>query len=475
LPVRTVEEPARQIPLYGEYEVAVLGGGPAGIAAAVAAARAGRRTLLIERYGFLGGMGTAAGVTNFCGLHANVHGEMHRVVRGIASELLDRIDRLGGLNAPHLILGKILAQAYDTAAYKIAADDLLAAHKVDILFHALGAGVVMHDRSRINALLVETKTGRQAVTADVFIDCSGDGDLAAWAGARYEVGDNAGSMLFPSMMFRLNGIDPEKAGEAWRTIPALMEAAEAADTHRFPRKAAIVRPQRSPIEWRVNFTQLARADGTAINGLEPDDLTRGEIEGRRQAVIAFNFLRTVPGFEKSYIVDLPPQLGIRETRRVVGGYMLSGEDVLGCASFEDSIGVNGWPMEVHVAGDVIFRFPPIPESRGFNELPYRMLTPEGLDNLLVAGRCASMTHDGQSAARVSGACFAMGEAAGTAAALALDGNAMPRDIAVGRLQNKLREQGRSSGGIRRCRWGCRLTSSRPSGARAGIHTPCPIV
>jgi FAD dependent oxidoreductase len=441
LPTKTIEEPARKIPLYGEYQVTVLGGGPAGIAAAVAAARAGKRTLLIERYGFLGGMGTAAGVTNFCGLHANVHGEMHRVVRGIASDLLARIDRLGGLNAPHLILGKILAQAYDTAAYKIAADDLLAANKVDVLFHALGAGVVMQDDRRIHALMVETKAGRQAVRSDIFIDCSGDGDLAAWAGARFEVGDNAGSMLFPSMMFRLNGIDPAKAGEAWRSIPLLMEQAAAAGTHRFPRKGAIVRPQKSGIEWRVNFTQLARPDGTAINGLEPDDLTRGEIDGRRQAVEAFNFLRTVPGFEKSYIVDLPPQLGIRETRRVVGGYMLSGEDVLGCASFEDSIGVNGWPMESHVAGDVVFTFPPIPESRGFNELPYRMLTPEGLDNLLVAGRCASMTHDGQSAARVSGACFAMGEAAGAAAALALDGNAMPRDIAVEKLQQTLQEQG----------------------------------
>ena len=402
---------------------------------------AGRRTLLIERYGFLGGMGTAAGVTNFCGLHANVHGEMHRVVQGIASDLLGRIEAIGGLNAPHLILGKILAQAYDTAAYKIAADDLLGSHKVDILFHALGAGVAMHDETRINALFVETKAGRQAIRAGIFIDCSGDGDLAAWAEARYEVGDNAGSMLYPSMMFRLNGIDPERAGEAWRTIPALMEQAEAAGTHHFPRKAAIVRPQRSQIEWRVNFTQLARNDGTAINGLKPVDLTRGEIDGRRQAMKAFEFLRTVPGFEKSYIVDLPPQLGIRETRRILGGYRLSGEDVLGCASFEDSIGVNGWPMESHVAGDVIFKFPPIPQSRGFNELPYRMLVPAGLDNLLMAGRCASMTHDGQSAARVSGACFAMGEAAGTAAALALGGNTIPRDIAVDKLQMQLKRQG----------------------------------
>jgi hypothetical protein len=438
---KTIEEPARRVPIYGEYEVAVLGGGPAGIAAAVAAARAGRRTLLIERYGFLGGMGTAAGVTNFCGLHANVHGQAHRVVQGIASDLLDRIDRLDGLNKPHLILGKILAQAYDTAAYKIAADDLLASHKVDILFHALGASVVMDDEQRIGALMVETKAGRQAVLANIFIDCSGDGDLAAWAGAPYEVGDIKGSMLYPSMMFRLNGIDPEKAGDAWRTIPALMEKAEAAGTHKFPRKAAIVRPQRSPVEWRVNFTQLAREDGTAINGLDPDDLTRGEIDGRRQAIQAFEFLRTVPGFENSYIVDLPPQLGIRETRRVLGDYQLSGEDVLGCASFEDSIGVNGWPIEAHVAGDVIFKFPPIPESRGFNELPYRMLVPERIDNLLVAGRCASMTHEGQSAARVSGACFAMGEAAGSAAALALSGNTRPRDIAVERLQQGLKQQG----------------------------------
>ncbi|MCA1362995.1 MULTISPECIES: FAD-dependent oxidoreductase [unclassified Bradyrhizobium] len=438
----TIDEPARKVPLYGEYEVVVLGGGPAGIVAAAAAARAGRKTLLIERYGFLGGMGTAAGVTNFCGLHGNVHGEHRRLVQGLASELLARIDRLNGLNAPHLILGKVFAQAYDTAAYKIAADQLLASHKVNMLFHALGASVVMADERRIDAMLIETKAGRQAVRAEIFIDCSGDGDLAVWAGAPFEIGDEHGHPLYPSMMLRLNGIDPAKAGEAWRTIPQLMEKAVAAGTHRFPRRSAIVRPQKSGIEWRVNFTQVAREDGHAINGIEPDDLTRGEIEGRKQALAAYEFLRsTVPGFEKSYIVDLPPQLGIRETRRIKGGYQLSGEDVLGCASFADSIGVNGWPIEAHVPGDVVFTFPPIPESRGYNELPYRMLVPEGVDNLLVAGRCASMTHEGQSAARVSGACFAMGEAAGSAAALALSGNRIPREIPIEKLQETLKQQG----------------------------------
>ena len=136
-----LNEAARRTTLLAETEVLVLGGGPAGIAAAASAAAAGREVLLVERYGFLGGMGTAAGVTNFCGLHANVHGEMKRVVHGVADELLQRIDALGGLNEPHAIFGRTLAQAYDGAAYKCAADELLLARGVKLLFHALAAGV----------------------------------------------------------------------------------------------------------------------------------------------------------------------------------------------------------------------------------------------------------------------------------------------------------------------------------------------
>jgi len=439
--VKSIREPERDLPVKGEYDVVVLGGGPAGIAASVAAAMQGRKTLMIERYGFLGGMGTAAGVTNFCGLHANVHGEIRQVVHGVADELLSRIDRLGGLNAPHVTFGKIAAQAYDTAAYKCAADDLLLGHGVEILFHALGAGVVMEPDDTIRALIVETKSGRAAVIGRMFIDCSGDGDLAAWAGAPFELGDGRGSMLYPTMMFRVNGVDPAAAGEAWLTVPQLMDEAEKRGV-RFPRKKPVVRPQKNPIEWRVNVTQMKKPDGSALNGADVDELTAGEIEGRRQAMEFFEFLkREAPGFGNSYIVDTPPQIGIRETRRITGHYQLSREDVLSCASFPDTIGVNGWPIEAHVAGDVRLEWPDIPGSRGFNHLPYRMLLPQKVRNLLVAGRCASMTHEGQSAARVSGGCFVMGQAAGSAAHLALSGNSALAETSVEALQALLEKDG----------------------------------
>ena len=225
---------------------------------------------------------------------------------------------------------------------------------------------------------------------------------------------SGGSLLFPTLMFRVGHVDDARAGEAWKTIPALMDAAEAAGEFRFPRRGAIVRPQRHGGEWRVNVTQLKNGDGSAVDGTDARSLSAGEVEGRRQAVDYLRFLRArVPGFENAYLLEIAPQVGIRETRRLVGEHVLSGDEVIGCASFADSIGVNGWPLELHVAGDVEWRWPPIPESRGFNQLPLRMLLPRregagGALNLLVAGRCASMTHDGQSAARVTGPCFVDG-------------------------------------------------------------------
>jgi hypothetical protein len=442
-----IAEPARCVPVFGAFDVVVLGGGPAGIAAASAAARNGASVLLAERYGFLGGMGTAAGVTNFCGLHANVFGDIRQVVHGVASDLLARMRGLDGLNEPHLVLGKTFAQAYDMSAFKCAADGLLVADGVRLLFHALAAGVAKTEDGRIDAVLLETKSGRMAVRGRVFIDCSGDADLAHWAGVPTEKGDDSGSMLYPTLMFRVGEVDAARAGEAWRTIPRLMDDAQASGEFTFPRRGAIVRPQKRAYEWRVNVTQLKKPDGSATDGTDARSLSEGEVEGRRQIVDYLRFLREkVPGFEKAYALDIAPQLGIRETRRLVGEYMLTADDVLQCADFDDAIGVNGWPLEKHVAGDVQWAWPAIPASRGYNQLPFRMLLPrrssaQGVDNLLVAGRCASMTHDGQSAARVSGACFVMGQAAGTAAALALQSNRSLHELDNQKLRDRLVAQG----------------------------------
>ncbi len=428
--------------VYGEYDVVVLGGGPSGIAASTCAARRGARTLLVEHYGFLGGMGTAAGVTNFCGLHANVHGDMRRVVHGVASDILERIAGFDGLKEPHVIFGKTLAQAYDMSAYKCAADDLVTDAGVEVLFHAHGTQAIRRDAQHIESLAVETKSGRQLLYARFFIDCSGDGDLAHLAGAATEKGDGHGGMLYPTQMFRVAGVDDARAHDAPKLIPQLMEQAEASGEFRFPRKGAIVRPQKHAGEWRVNVTQLRNADGSAVDGTDSRQLSRAELEGRRQVVEYHRFLKArVPGFERSYIIDIAPQLGIRETRRVMADYMLTADDVIRCVDFDDTIGVNGWPLEMHVAGDVKWIWPDIPTARGFNQLPYRMILPRGLDNLLVAGRCAGMTHEAQSAARVTGACFVMGQAAGTAAALAMRAGVAPRELEVAGLQRALEEDG----------------------------------
>ena len=266
-----IREPARSVPVLAEHEVVVLGGGPAGIAAAAAAARQSADVLLVERYGFLGGMGTAGGVTNFAGLYALSHGETRQVVHGIADELLDRIDRLGGLNAPQQGLqGRITVRSYDVSAYKCAADDLLLSCGAKLLFHALAVDAAI-DGDRIAALIVETKSGRRALCAKLFIDCSGDADLSARAGVPFALGDGHGSGLFPTTMFRVGNVDAEKALAAigeFKAIDRLMDEAARRGAYRFPRAGAVVRPQKNPTEWRVNVTQIRNRDGRAMDGTD---------------------------------------------------------------------------------------------------------------------------------------------------------------------------------------------------------------
>ena len=441
----SVAEPARQTPVYGDFDVLVVGGGPAGLAAAVSAARHGARTLLVERYGFLGGMGTAGGVTTFAGLYGQRDGGMQQLVHGVAAELLQRIDALGGLNAPQDGLqGRIRVRSYDVAAYKCAADGLVLDAGVQLLLHAWAAGVVMEPgpgtiagASRLAAVLVETKSGRRAVRAQQLIDCSGDADIANFAGAPCALGDGQGDMLYPSTMFRIGNVDALRAQAAigeFKAIDQLM--AQAAARYDFPRHGAILRPQRNPREWRANVTQLRNDQGRAVDATDARQLSAAEVEGRRQIVQYMRFLRAeVPGFEEAEISEIAAQVGVRETRRVHCQHMLTGDEVLGGAVFADSIGLNAWPVEKHVAGGVEWAFPHDP-GHSFNQLPFRMLVPPSVDNLLVAGRCAGMEHLGQSAARASGACFVMGQAAGTAAALRCQGR-----FSVQRLQQELLADG----------------------------------
>ena len=442
--MNAVDEPARRTPLLGEADVVVLGGGPAGLAAAVSAARHGARTILAERYGFLGGMGTAGGVTNFAGLYGRRQGQVQLLVRGVVDELLARIERLGGLNAPQDgMQGRIRVRSYDIPAYTCAADEMLVGAGVQPVFHALAVGAAMEGPGRIDALLLETREGRRALRARVFIDASGDGDLAHHAGVPWDYGDGAGSALYPSTMARIGGVDAPHALAAvgeFSAIDRLMQAASA--RYRFGRRGAILRPQKNPAEWRANVTQLAAPDGRAANALDAAELTQAELEGRRQIVEYLRFLRAeVPGFERAELLALPAQVGVRESRRILGDYMLTGEDVLSGARFADVIGLNGWPMEVHAEGRIDWAFARDADN-AYHHLPLRMLLPQGLDNLYVAGRCASMAHLGQAAARVSGPCFAMGQAAGTAAALSLTRGFDPRAPgAAAALQRVLREDG----------------------------------
>jgi len=427
--------PARRVPVRYEVDVAVAGGGSAGLAAAVSAARAGARTLLIERNGFLGGVMTATSLGGICGLYSLVDGEPVQMVYGFAEEVRRRLVQRGAARGPLPWL-KTASLPYDLFGMKQVCDELVREPGLQVLLHARIVEAVRED-GLVQALVVRGRDGEFAVRAGTVVDASGDADVCALAGAPYEY--DRESLQFPTAMFRMGGVDAAAAGRLGREdIRELLEraVAEGAD---LPRTSGGIYSVREGIV-HLNITRVAEPDGSPPDVLDPEALTRAEFEGRRQAERYLEvFRRYVPGYRDAYVLDTGCELGLRETRRIRGDYTVSNRDVTGERKFADAVALNCWPVEDH-GSDRATRWVWLTPG-GYGHIPYRSLVPQGLDNVLVAGRCLSSEHDAQAALRVTANCFSMGQAAGIAAALAAGAGRRVRDVPLARLQALLAQHG----------------------------------
>lgn len=435
---RTVREPAREIPVIAEPDVLVVGGGSAGIAAACAASRAGADTMLIDAYGFLGGTLTLVTLGGFCGTHTVLDEErLGRVIGGLYLELEERLAAVHGILAPKRH-GRIVGVPYESVSLKRVADEMIAAHGVHTLFHTSAVDAQV-EGARVTAVIVENKGGRAAILPRVVIDASGDGDVAARAGAGFELGRD-GETQYGSMMFRLGNVDQERvAGLTRADIRGYLERA-LADGYPLPRVSTGVHV--NPLEGVVhlNVTKLGDRSGAPFNLVDPAELSEAEREGRRQVRLYEEvFRKYVPGFERSRVIDIGARVGVRETRLIHGDAVLTEAQVRACEKPADAIACSSWPLETHGRGPVTnWEFLPDGEYYG---IPWGCLVVKGFDNLLVAGRNLSAEHAAQASARVAGPCMAMGEAAGTAAALGIALDAVVRRVDVAQLRARLAREG----------------------------------
>ncbi len=416
-------------------DILVLGGGPAGVAAAFSAARMGMKTMIVEQCNCLGGIATAGGHGHICLFSS--WGTQERVVGGIPFEMVERVTRAGfGIHDNS-------SADFEVEGLKIVLEQMAEECGVKLLYHAMFAGTEVRDGAVVGAW-VQSKSGRQFVSASRVIDCTGDGDVAAAAGCGFDVGDEESGHCQPmTLMFTIGGVDWDRVkafrGNNYGLDHVWKKAQDAGDMRPF--QSHLMgwwwTPTR-PDQVGVNFTHVNYVDATDV-----EDLTAATLEGRRQVVETIEVYRKyVPGMQHCYLVSTPAIIGTRESRRIHGEYTLTREDVLGQCTFDDSIGYGSFFIDIHnCSGIGMDRKTHRPEPGFKYQIPYRILVPRDVDGLLVAGRCASTTHEALGSLRVMPQCGVMGQAAGTASVLSLRNHVDVRGVDIAELQDELNRQG----------------------------------
>lgn len=429
------------IPEAGEFDVIVVGSGSAGSPAAIAAARNGARTLIVERLPFLGGTSTAV-LDTFYGYYTpGSHSK--KVVGGIADDVVAGLKEHNAAFERPNSFGAGTGVTYHPEYLKTVWESLVMNSGCQVLLNASVLDVIKED-NKINGLVLNTKTGLAIYKAKFVIDASGDADICYFGGFPFELAGEKDPAQTLTTTFKMVNVDIKKRKNVSKQeVNRLMEKASETGNYNLPRKEGS--DHITPVD-HMTATIMTRLksygirDGKVINATDPELLTKAEIEGRLQAIEYIRFLKDyVPGYEKAELSTFGFQIGVRETRRVYGEYRLTAEDVLSARKFEDQIGLCGAPMEDHHDGaDTKWQYLPDQQCVG---IPYKTLIPEGSANLLVAGRCFSASHVAHSSVRSMAQCMVMGEAAGTAASLAIKTGVTPLDVEVKELQDILKHNG----------------------------------